>query len=132
MRTEPSTWLCDACVTVPPAWRYDIPPGTRLITTLNTLTGKVDELRSAGGFGLCDDCRKIVDSGVDVAARLATRMVRQLADAPKATRVMAKAAALSMFRRVVPLFSNPRPAVRGEDPTDATITHFDGAPAPNN
>lgn len=114
------SWSCDFCVSADPTTRYDLPPGTTMIETLDKATGKRTRIVNAGQIGACDACAKILASKVMPGKRLAQRMLHhpKLSHLKGKTRRDALAYMERRFTKIAATASNPRPCVKGDDPMD--------------
>ena len=123
-----TTWLCDACISRVPETRYSIPVGTPVSLEIPG----APLMLSAGSFGLCGPCRKILDGGLEAGRLLAERTFRENARLRSVPHGERRDAIRRLYRRhlerLLPLLTNPRPAVRGEEPLDGKEAWFGGAP----
>lgn len=113
-------WRCDACVLVAPETCYSLPPGTTIAAFQDTATGEVERMDSIGTYGLCAECRKIMETegtGRRAATLLARRLVDNHVQLMRFTgddRKRVVAAAVKIFERLLPKLSDPRPALAPE------------------
>lgn len=134
-------YTCDACVRVPPTWRYAVPDGTSPLKLMDTATGQVLEpWATIGGVGLCDECCAIVDKEGPLAPglpeRLGSRLVHShpaIRGLPAERREFAKKGAISMWRRLLKIIATlppPIPCVRGAHPMDGKMLRAPEPEAP--
>lgn len=113
---------CDVCVLVPPAWRLDLPPGTVMFAAQEVASGKVSQLQSSGAFGICEECRACL-SRMGAARRWAERMLAnpQFVHLEGAVRKHALEYMERRYSVIIPLLTNLRAYVAGEDPMDGLM-----------
>jgi hypothetical protein len=129
MEVRDVPYKCDVCVGPPPAWRYDIPPGTPVGLTasgIGAVDGQPVTMMSVGGFAMCDTCHAIMETGTPMRAkRFAQRMVHGSPDLmkfPAGARGRMMRACIEWFERIIPLLKNPRPDPgKGTAPLDGQM-----------
>lgn len=125
--------LCDFCHANAPTLRYSIPVGT----CLDLVSPPSDGVScfSDGNLGMCAGCKLVLDSGLDVARRLAERLIdlnpKLGLGVPKDLRDLRRRAVRRLNERLLPLLSNPVPFFAGEKPMDLKGVIWDAdKPAP--
>lgn len=114
---------CDFCAHAGmPLWRYEVPPKTILVATYDRKTGMVDKTMADGALGACVLCDEILQSKLShtIPSRVAARMMLlpQFQAMTREQRQRSKNGWAKQLKRIVPLLSNRRPHVHGEDPMD--------------
>jgi len=113
---------CDFCAHPGvPLWRYDIPPGTTLLATYDPVSKATNVTKSHGSLGACDPCDTILSAVRELAPGRIARRTIQLPLFQTMTpeqRNRSKMAWKKQLTRFIPLLTNRRKNVQGEDPMD--------------
>lgn len=125
---------CDLCAHPGvPDWRYDLPPNTTILAAVDLETKTLHKTVAHAGMAACEACDSLIQrdlretlAGPTAPVLIARRMTR-LEPFKGMTHAQVRRSRIAWARRLrvlIPLLTNRRQYVPGEDPMDHTGLFF--------